>query len=704
MYAWKMFSLIWLLALSGVSLSAQHRCGFDAILAYQKRQNPAAFSRAIAHEQQAYDRWVKNSGQGLASRNSCDFFTIPVVFHIIYANQSANISEGQVLSQLDILNQDYRRMDSTAGEGPGADARIQFCLATLDPDGDSTSGITRTQSTLGIHRTIEEDQLKSLASWDDQRYLNIWVVESVTLIDPDGQDPPKAILAYASFPTFPNGLPQGVVIDHRYLGNQGTAIAPYNAGRTLTHEIGHFFGLYHPFESEGICSGATEFNCISNGDRVCDTPSQLEPTFGCPVSADNSCTDRPCDRPDPAFNYMNYTDDVCMNAFTIGQADRMRFFLEGARASLVDPLNLASTGCDMLSILNRPIANFSQSSISLCIQESVVFQDLSEGCPDTYSWHFPGGIPASSSSAQTVVTYAVPGTYPVTLIVGNSQGNDTLTRLTAIRTSIAVQAGSWQENFESILFPPEGWQKGDADELGGWIRTNQAARSGQFSAVMPHFNSPSCGFQDMLISPPLEMSGKPWQLSFSYAYQQRNAESSDADEFQVSISDTCGAPWLPVFFRAGASLSTVEGTLDTGPFVPGSGEWEQVVIDLSQFSDRSHVRIRFQTKGRNGQNLYLDDIRISPSTSVSVLPELAGLEVFPNPFGGELTIRQPAWAGQEVELELLDMQGRVVEQAISSLDFSGEMNWSLDQSTGTGLYIVRISHQNQQVVRLVVRE
>lgn len=268
------------LFLSGIALSAQQRCGVDQILAYQKSQYPAFFSRAIADEQIAFGQWLKESSQGLATRNSCEIFTIPVVFHIVYANQGANISAAQVTSQLDILNQDYRRMDSTAGQGPGADTRIQFCLATLDPDGDSTIGITRTQSTLGIHRTTEEDQLKSLASWDDQRYLNIWIVESVTLIDPDGQNPPSAILAYASFPTFPNGLPQGIVIDHRYLGNQGTAIAPYNAGRTLTHEIGHYLGLYHPFASEGICSGATESNCASNGDRICDTPSQLDPTYG----------------------------------------------------------------------------------------------------------------------------------------------------------------------------------------------------------------------------------------------------------------------------------------------------------------------------------------------------------------------------------------------------------------------------------------
>lgn len=702
MVSWKSFFLVFFLMLSGMSLSAQQRCGVDEMLAHDKRQAPESASRALLQEQLAFEQWLKRTTEGLNARNSCEIFTVPIVFHIVYANSGANISTEQVLSQLDILNQDYRRMDSTAGNGPGADTRIQFCLATLDPDGDSTNGITRTQSTLGNHRTTEEDQLKSLVSWDDQRYLNIWITESVTLIDPGGQDPPSAILAYASFPTLPNGLPQGVVIDHRYLGNEGTAIAPYNAGRTLTHEIGHYFGLYHPFESEGICSGASESNCNSNGDRICDTPSQQDPTYGCPNTADNSCIDTPCDGPDPAFNYMNYTDDLCMNAFTAGQANRMHFFLEGARASLVDPSNLISTGCNSLNIVNRPVAEFSQTAISLCIQESVVFQDMSEGCPDTYSWSFPGGIPASSTSSQPVVTYPLPGTFPVTLIVGNARGNDTITRQAAIRTSIAVQAQDWRESFESILFPPEGWQKGDVDELGGWVRTNQAARSGQFSAVMPHFDSPSCGFQDILISPPLEMSGKPRELSFSYAYQRRNTASSDADEFQVSISDTCGAPWLPVFFRAGNSLSTVDGSLDTGPFVPVSGEWEQIVIDLSPFANRSHLRIRFQTKGRNGQNLYLDDIRMNPSTSVSVSPELAGLEVFPNPFGEVLTIRQPAWAGQEVELEVLDIQGRVVEQAVSTLDFSGEFTWKFDQPTG--LYFVRISHQNQQAMRLVVRE
>lgn len=681
------YLLLVLLGIKG-ELSAQVRCGFDEMCAHHIAQMPAASERALAATQRAYTHWLANRSGSTASRNSCEIYTIPVVFHVVYADPTANISDAQILSQVEILNQDYRRMNNSPGEGPGVDTRIQFCLATLDPVGDSTTGITRTLSSLGAHRTSEEDQLKSLIAWDDQRYLNVWVTESVTLIDPSGQDPPSAILAYASFPTLPNGLPQGVVIDHRYLGNQGTAVPPFNAGRTLTHEVGHFLGLYHPFESDGICSGATEGSCLNNGDRVCDTPSQLSPTYGCPSVAGNSCIDTPCDLPDPEFNYLNYTDDACMNAFTAGQAARMQFFLQGARASLITPANLASTGCEEGPIVNHPIADFAQSEVALCLNGTVVFEDISEGCPDMVAWSFPGGTPSTATTSLVEVNYPLPGTYPVTLIVSNASGSDTITRSTSIRTSVAVQAEDWTESFESILFPPLGWQVHDVDEQGGWIRSNEASRSGQFCAVMRHFDSPSCGMQDILISPPLEMSGKAWQLHFSHAYQRRSTSSTDADELQVAISDTCGAPWLPVFFKAGAGLATVSGTQSSGPFVPGSGEWVESVVDLSQFSDRSHLRIRFQTNGRNGQNLYLDDIRLSPSTFVSLDPELAPPALFPNPFDRSLSLRHPAWAGKEIEIILLDPQGRSVWQMTTVLDGAGEGSWQIDLPSG--LYVIRI--------------
>lgn len=680
--------LLILLGLSG-QLLAQRSCGFDQLLQAQISRQPEVADRLLTEEQQQYEAWHPSLS---GPRSSCDIVTIPVVFHLVYQSASANISDAQILSQLTVLNQDYRRIDASPGDGPGADTQIEFCLAGLDPLGNPSTGITRHNSPLAIHKTTEEDLLKQLIAWDDQRYLNIWIVESITLIDPNGQLPSRGILAYASYPTLPNGQPQGVVIANRYVGTTGSVVAPFAGGRTLTHEIGHYLGLFHPFESEGTCSGASESNCSSGGDRVCDTPSQLNPTFGCPPSSGNSCKDTPCDAPDPDNNYLNYTDDACMNAFTEGQAARMRFFLSGARSSLVAPANLISTGCLTTPVLNQPHAAFAASSSVACIGESVSFTDQSQGCPDTWSWSFPGGVPATSALASPVVTYTSPGSYPVMLVVSNDSGSDTMIRSSHIRVSTAEQASGWQQGFESILFPPQGWHIQDEDELGSWLRTNLAARSGQFSAIIPHFLSPSCGQQDLLISPPIEMSGKPWELSFSYAYQTRNSDPNDADELEVAISDACGSPWLPVFFRAGKSLATVEGNLDTGPFVPKTSDWKTIVIDLSEFADRSHVRIRFRSKGRGGQNLYLDNIRLRPSSFVSIDLELEKPDIFPNPVTDRLTIRQPAWAGQQIEVQLVDVQGRIVEQRKARLNTAGEITWT--PLMVSGLYVLRVRQED----------
>jgi len=134
MSLWKRLFLIAILAVSALSLSAQQRCGFDEILAHQKRQHPDSSTRALLLEQLAFEEWMNRGSAVIDTRNSCEVFTIPVVFHLVYANQAGNISTEQILSQFVILNQDDRRMDSTAGSGPGADRRIVFCLATLDPN------------------------------------------------------------------------------------------------------------------------------------------------------------------------------------------------------------------------------------------------------------------------------------------------------------------------------------------------------------------------------------------------------------------------------------------------------------------------------------------------------------------------------------------------------------------------------------------
>jgi hypothetical protein len=259
-----------------------------------------------------------NNGQDRA------IVTIPVVVHVVYNTTAENISDAQILTQIDVLNKDFAKMNADAANTPSiftaSNTDIQFCLATVDPTGAATTGITRTSTATTAFST--NDAMKNNATggksaWDASKYLNIWVC-----------DISGGILGYAQFPGG-SAATDGVVIDYQYTGTIGTATAPFNLGRTATHEVGHWLNLRH------IWGDAT---CGS--DLVNDTPTHNTSNGGCPTYPHlSTCTGTPVEM---TMNYMDYTDDACMYMFSPGQTARMQalFATGGARTSL-----LTSNGC-----------------------------------------------------------------------------------------------------------------------------------------------------------------------------------------------------------------------------------------------------------------------------------------------------------------------------------------------------------------------
>ena len=258
-------------------------------------------------------------------RSNSSIYTIPTVIHIVYKNDLQNISDSQILSQLQVLNEDFRRSNidaiHTASEflPIAADTEIEFCLASIDPLGLPTTGITRTLTTtaFGVNDKIKYTAMGGKDIWDATNYLNIWVGEIE-----DG------ILGYAQFPGA-HPLTDGVVIDYRYFGTIGTATAPFNLGRTTTHEVGHWLNLFHIW-GDGNCN---------LDDGVADTPLAGQPNYTnppCTALGPNSCIAATNDLPDMFQNYMDYSADACMNLFTLGQKARMRAMLDpgGPRASV----------------------------------------------------------------------------------------------------------------------------------------------------------------------------------------------------------------------------------------------------------------------------------------------------------------------------------------------------------------------------------
>jgi hypothetical protein len=294
-----------------------HRRLLNQSVTYQERR-ALIDNRALAYEVQT--RSAARSGVPV----------IPIVVHVVHnpADPAQNISATQIQSQIDVLNEDFRANNPDVSQVPSvwadrvADCNIEFQLASTDPNGNPTDGITRTPSTVQFF-TTELDNVKSsstggAAPWPSDDYLNVWVCNE--LRDSIG----RVILGYAQFPGGPPTT-DGVVIANFCFGKNGTAQPPFDLGRTATHEIGHWLDLRHIWgDDRGSCSGS---------DLVDDTPNQADATFSSPTFPQISCNNAP--NGNMFMNYMDYTDDAGMFMFTNGQSRRMDSCLEGARASFL---------------------------------------------------------------------------------------------------------------------------------------------------------------------------------------------------------------------------------------------------------------------------------------------------------------------------------------------------------------------------------
>ena len=271
------------------------------------------------------------------SERTNDLYTLPVVVHIIHAGEAygtgVNITDEQVFSAIEALNEDFRRMPGTNGFGNGVDVNIEFCLAARDPQGQPTNGIVRVNgssvanyATMGIESSggtgAVEESVKALSTWPRTSYMNIWVVNEI-----ENNNGGSGIQGYAYFPT--NNPVDGIVVLYNAFGTVGNLKSYTNMNRTLTHEVGHYLGLYHTFNSTSACGAET--SCTTQGDRVCDTPPTIQA---------GSCSSPACGGTQQVENYMDYTSQTCQDMFTDGQKLRMRTTLETQRTSM-----LTSMGC-----------------------------------------------------------------------------------------------------------------------------------------------------------------------------------------------------------------------------------------------------------------------------------------------------------------------------------------------------------------------
>ena len=441
------------------------RCASKEYEDYLQENNPKRLNK------EQFEAWIgpiieKQKQDAINGRTPQTVFNIPVVIHVIHngdaintvaSHTSENISYAQAVSQITVMNQDFRRLVGTPGNGStgynlGVDCEVNFCLAQRDPFGNASDGVDRVNlgsaswSTSAINSTV-----KPQTQWDPTRYLNMWTVRFTN----------TSLLGYAQFPSRPSTLPattsgleglstnggssntDGVVAGYDVFGtnaaNDGSFVlnANYNLGRTMSHEVGHWIGLYHIWGDDAQCTGAD----TSTGDYVADTPDSNVENYTCVVV--QNCTGN-----DMVENYMDYTNDACMNTFTAGQKARMVavmtncvnrstlsssngctpgqvYGLDGTLSTVTATVvGCSSTYSAAVTLTNRGTTNLTSAEITY---------NVDGGTNQTYNW--TGSIATGVSTIVTINGTATSGAHnfnatltKVNTVLDQNTTNNTFTK------------------------------------------------------------------------------------------------------------------------------------------------------------------------------------------------------------------------------------------------------------------------------------
>jgi len=619
-----------LILLGGTHLLAQEKCG---TVEYEKRRrqlNP----RLETIDQ--FENWMsgklaqlKAKGQQ-GGRIESTTYTIPVVVHVIHNGEpigtGTNVSDAQVISQIQALNRDFPRLNPDTTKTPvnfkpvAGSININFVLAQQDPEGLATTGITRTKGTKTGWTLDDNVAIKALSYWPAENYLNIWVVN---FVDPSG------IIGYSQLPLSTLGglqgftqdrLTDGVVIHYLTFGSNDfggnyNLIGAFNKGRTGTHELGHIFGERHVWGDVESCSGT---------DYVADTPTQLGATYGAPATTTDSMS---CGHYKMFENYMDYSNDSCYNLFTQDQIARMIVVLGNSprRASLLvspgaNPPVVAANDLGTRKIIS-PTPNACPAAMTPSVQVRNYGTNLISSTQIQLSIN---GTPTETKDFSlnlnlldtTVVSFS-----PVTLTSGNTYtyqfkilftnggtdgnpANDSLAQAVVVPQQISAP---FLQTFNSL---PASWTVVNPDALTTWqLVTAPDSDPTNTAMYMDFYDYENVGESDQLISPVFDLSGDSAAiLRFDYAYT--TSSSSDADQLRVLVSTSCDfSNAVEVFNESGTTLATVSN--DVNSYIPtGASDWKTVSISLNQFAGQSNVQIAFVATDDYGNNLYLDNISV----------------------------------------------------------------------------------------------
>ncbi len=616
---------------------------------------------------------------------------IPVVFHILHLGGSENISDAQVMDAVRILNLDYNRLSiDTADIIPAyrnnvANMQITFRLANLDPNGNCTNGIEHiytSQTDVGAVPLLPGHE------WPRNKYLNIWVYREFGLTPGAG--------AYTFAPWNADTLPSedAVNIINSYVGSIGTS-SPLTS-RVLTYEIARYLGLLDLFCPENIPGGG-----CCDADSVADTPSM--PLNAYISNCDTSILSCDSTLYDNFQNFMAYSYCSCM--FTNGQKNRVYSYLNRSTAqrnNLWTSINLIATGTnDTLPTPCAPIANFSTPNHFICLGPEVTFYDNSyNGNITSRLWTFPPAtaVVNSDTSKNVVVSFDSSGWQTVTLQVINPQGSSTISKTLIYVADPTVQiTAPYFTSFEDTVQVSQTWTSINIDGDAPYFHpVSNAAHWGNSSILLNNFDSQVIWNEDDLISPAFDCSAltdSTCQISFWYSSATRAASLTSPifDSMEVSISSNCGSSWTAIKHLGGAILDNA-GSL-TNSYTPATNStWTKLVIPFSPIFIKPNVIFKISVFGaNNSNNLYIDDFDIGNAPTGITETAANSLNVFPNPFNSEITVR--GLAPSTYRITVSDVAGQTVFNVSEiSPDKNGSATLNLSAIHSAGVYFIRIAN------------
>ncbi len=653
--------------------------------------------------QQTQDQLDEDRAKYLAEKNEIregTVYTIPVVFHILHNDGPEKISIAQCKSAIDKMNRDFSASNSDVNDvvdafkGKQANCEIQFRLATKAPDGTCFPGVTYTKSSKtegDVAWGDGHDQVSDImkgnnvfqGDWElTTNYMHVYVCKSLE----DGAP------AYTFYPNEEGMYLQIFVTPARV----GTIEAASNVvgGTTMSHEVGHWLNLAHPWGNSNDAEASDNCNI---DDGVEDTPL-CKGIRSCNLK-NNSCNGDNAywgfDQIDNVENFMDYSG--CRKMFTEGQKDRMRAALNSSvagRNNLWTEANLQKVGA-----VDDPAlcaAYFESNRTTICEGQSIEFTDQSfNGKVVKWNWSFEGGTPAISNEQNPTITYNSAGQFKVTLTVEDAAGNK-YNKTQSNYVTVNEGAGSITsitEGFETLSsLSGSQWKTTSGNDFEWEVYSNAAASGNKCIRIVSRSGSGwdekwNAIDKDILQSPMIDLSGQNnVVLSFKYAHVK--FVDSLRDKLRIKISKDCGKSWST---KKQLSSKLLTGDNHSISFVPEAKEWNSTSIKVSDNFHVSNFMFRLEYESFGGNNVYIDDINLSASNDVAV-EEITNTwqpELFPNPAKDVITLSFKYLPSRDLKINLSDVQGRQIKSFLYPSFNEKTLSLPVHQFD-RGLYIVEV--------------